>query len=1642
MKLYTLKPSFRRGLAVLSIAAAGFASAAGYDLQFVNGVAEPGGGACALTIGSRCRFNNVVIGAGTGSADPSQRDIVVTITKLVSVNAAGAAMGTTTVGVFDNAAPGLTTPPVPVATPTQFFSPSVQPQQTTANITGWAEFTFDLVTPGGAAPTVGAGTATLPGNIWVSSFDTDSDGGTLREFVEFIGVPATDTALSAGTTLSSGTAVNGGVHYLSGAGSIAGISTDPNYKASAILTNPASFKLVYGAQTGASGSTAGARLTAFDFLRPDAILLRPIVDGYKSVKLTGDADGNGAVTPGDTLTYTVTYVNTGNAAVTGFQITDLLPAGVTAAVGAQTVRVNGTVTAGAKNGSYTGAGANTNLLAAGQTLPVNGTISVDIPVTVGAVATDNTTLSNQTTSGGSYVNAAGATVTQPSTSSDNVDDATVFPPSVATAAGGFGTTPVPAGSVAQTQAATTDSTTVNVRRLPTLTLSKSIAAPGRINALDQFTVQIKNGATVTASASTAGTGTTVSAAATTLASGTVYTLTEVMAAGSVSALASYTTTIICTNSAAGSATVSPSGAGQSFTLTPALGDVISCTLTNTAKPSISGQVYEDFNYGGGAGRAYNAALGMSLRPSVRAELFNSVGGFMAVAFTDASGAYSFPGQSAGNYTVRVVNSFVTSSRAGGCTAAVNVTTPPVGCLQLPVQTFVNGDANRVGGEVPSGVDPVLSTTTLPAGAESIAAITVGSANVSGVDFGFNFDAVVNKNASGQGSLGQFITNASALSNTGLVQSGSRQNSGSVQALPAGVETSIFMASGGTAVPGLRAGLPSQLSAGVLLLDQSAGALPDVTGANSAATSIDGTTQTVNVGNTNSGLLGTGGTVGYISTATLDQVQRPEVELVGVGTVATGLNLLSNDDQVRGVAVRGFGNAANVAGQANIHIGDTYTGTLIEQNFLGFSATAAALCNNATTTASGKGDNVRSDGGDNGTLQNNLISCAGGKGFGVEAASAGWQILDNEIRANAIGNPTLDGIDLENAGSGNATVRGNLIIQNGGVGVDGYQGGGGNNVTQNSIVGNGFGQASTPNETAGVRLYSSNNTVKNNLIASNYGAGVMVTGGVSGNLISQNSIVNNGALPAANGAAASGQIGIDLLLPADSVTNGTQGVATTPLYVTKNDSGDTDTGGNDLLNFPVFQSATIQGGNLVVIGYARPGSTVELFVAAPDPSGFGEGRTYLFTGKEGSTADTDAGTGSYNSTPGTDATNRFQFTLPLPAGVALGTPLTATASCLATDCTGTTVVSNSTSEFSYNILVQAAPVANDDSASTNPLVPVTFSLSGNDTPAATLDLTSILLDASGPGTRTLSNGGRTLTVLGEGVYTVNPLNDGTVIFTPATGFNNGTSTAKYTIKDTNGVSSNVANILVSVPANVDLAIVKTGPAYFKPGDTVTYTLKVTSTGSAPAGIKVTDTLPAGLTGVTADNGGVISGSSITWTLPATTPVTLTVTGIAPTAAGDGSYSGPASLANTATVASTSAAQAESGAVATNNTSTTTAQLVYPRLTKRVRNLTAGGTFSTVGTGKPGEMLEYCIDFQNYGVAVNAFVITDTVPTNTNSNPDGYGAGLGIQVNRAGITTRTSASDGDGASLSTTTLNIGLGTLAAGESGSVCFQASIK
>ena len=520
--------------------------------------------------------------------------------------------------------------------------------------------------------------------------------------------------------------------------------------------------------------------------------------------------------------------------------------------------------------------------------------------------------------------------------------------------------------------------------------------------------------------------------------------------------------------------------------------------------------------------------------------------------------------------------------------------------------------------------------------------------MTGVDFGFNFDTIVNTNDAGQGSLRQFLLNSNALQNTNLAQSG----------LPAGVETSLFMIPsnadplGRAKDPGFDAARGVAVIAPTALLP----ALAD------AATAIDGTTQTAKIGDTNPGTLGAGGTVGTGADgiagngddATLPTVSRPEIELRDGNNLPTGIEIAAGNAVLRGIAIYGFGSGLFNDGFTNVKVGSNgtnYTGTLIEQNVIGAGATSFA---DPGAGARSDGDNVRVNGGDSGTIRNNLIGFATGTGVGLLYGSDGWTVTGNEIRRQGLGTPLADGIGLEN--SSGHTIGSNLIVDARGVGIDMYSSAGSTTITGNTIRGNGI----AGNETPGVRVYGANNVVTSNLIHGNYGAGVMVIETASATRISRNSIYDNGTILTESGGAASNQVGIDLLASGDNASRGSA-----PFF-TLNDSGDGDAGGNGLLNFPVLLSAVLTGSNLTVAGFTRPGSTIEFFATDSDPSGFGEGKTYLFTGVEGSPQDTDTGTGTYGPgavnglVQGTDTTNRFTFSVTLPAGVGAVTSVTATA----------------------------------------------------------------------------------------------------------------------------------------------------------------------------------------------------------------------------------------------------------------------------------------------------------------------------------------------------------------------------------------------
>ncbi|MCP3980130.1 MAG: right-handed parallel beta-helix repeat-containing protein [bacterium] len=443
----------------------------------------------------------------------------------------------------------------------------------------------------------------------------------------------------------------------------------------------------------------------------------------------------------------------------------------------------------------------------------------------------------------------------------------------------------------------------------------------------------------------------------------------------------------------------------------------------------------------------------------------------------------------------------------------------------------------------------------------------------------------------------------------------------------------------------------------------------------AGTVIDGTTQAVNQFDTNPGLLGAGGTVGVGPDGkpgtgdeiTLPQVAAPEVQVQDGATVTIGLRIQANNVTIRGLAMLGFG---TTNGHAAIVISAGVSGTLIEQNVLGstansFTAPAAAGLRGYT--------GVESMGGAGGTIQNNLSGFHRVRGIWLSTGSSGWTVSGNEIRDNGVLDST-DGDGISLAGSASNDVTGNLIAGSTSQGFV-VTGAGSNNNTfvNNTVTGNGVGTAGGVSQSAGITFRGSagagNTTLERNVIQANYGAGLQVNNGATGVRLIRNSIADNGTIPARDTSPPTGQIGIDLNSSTDD-----NDLGTSP-FRSLNDSADGDAGGNDRLNYPVLDMATISGGNLTLTGWSRQDAVIELFIAAPDGSSFGEGQTWVATFTEG-VADADSGVTLYTDpvngiNQGTDTTNRFSFTVSTPAGVGAGSQLTAT---------GTDLVLNQTSEF--------------------------------------------------------------------------------------------------------------------------------------------------------------------------------------------------------------------------------------------------------------------------------------------------------------------------------------------------------------------------
>jgi parallel beta-helix repeat protein len=651
--------------------------------------------------------------------------------------------------------------------------------------------------------------------------------------------------------------------------------------------------------------------------------------------------------------------------------------------------------------------------------------------------------------------------------------------------------------------------------------------------------------------------------------------------------------------------------------------------------AILGNVFEDMNYGGGAGRSQANSNGEGVLQA-RVELYSSsvAGAYLGFTTTDAAGNYSFVNgvnsialSANTNYRVRVVNSSVMSNRPGSVAGL------------LPVQTFLNGNVNRVGGENPNQADAAQNsgsqnlTTVESQSSTTVQTLTTvttpASGPLVGVDFGFNFDTVVNTNSSGQGSLSQFITNSNTLTNANLTQA----YTGAI----AGQEAAIFMLNDGR-LTGAPAGLRNSMTAvtgysaitRVFTITPTA-ALPTITDDN---TTIDGARQTAITGD----------------------------NVAANAETSTGADVVINFNSLAGLLVTGGDTRLENLGLNNARGTSTATTGAVATDGAGVTFSGAATAGSVV----------------------NLVTTAGNATAGVRLQNGATGVtVSNNVLNGSVATGTVNGEGLVLAGASRNTISSNTISNNSGFGIllESGQANNENTISSNIIRNNGGGANA---EDAGLVIGGGNNNlIRQNTFTGNASNAIIAASGTSGNRFTQNNMSNN-----------TGN-GIDLM------ASGTTGLAGDGL--TRNDNTDADTGANGLLNFPVISQAVTNGGNLVITGYAPAGSLVELFVADVQADGFGEGKTYLASWTEGSAQDSDTRTGGYSGlvsgvNQGSEtATSLFTFSVSIAslsaaqqaALTASGARLTATATILTTV---NSVVVGNTSEFSGNTaLLQNRPL---------------------------------------------------------------------------------------------------------------------------------------------------------------------------------------------------------------------------------------------------------------------------------------------------------------------------------------------------------------
>jgi hypothetical protein len=421
----------------------------------------------------------------------------------------------------------------------------------------------------------------------------------------------------------------------------------------------------------------------------------------------------------------------------------------------------------------------------------------------------------------------------------------------------------------------------------------------------------------------------------------------------------------------------------------------------------------------------------------------------------------------------------------------------------------------------------------------------------------------------------------------------------------------------------------------------------------------------------------------------------------------GIFLDSSDNTIGGTAP-GARNVISGNALPGVFIGRDAQRTLVVGNYIGTDPSGFLDFGN-TQNGINLDQSSNNQIGDGTFAGRNLISGNEFPGVYVFGPATGNQIRGNFICTTVLGNSALgdgNGIVLDNVT--NTTVGGptfaarNLIAGTPNTGIAAINGANQNRIIGNFVGTDSSGTAAVPTLKGILLNGTPNNTIggtgsgEGNVISGNTQYGVEIRGATStgnkvqgnwigsdptgthpvGNLLdgvvlnSSNAEVSSGNVIAFNGrAGVFDSTGTKYLIEGNSIfQNVAFGIDNLPRGLTINDSLDTDAGANDLQNYPVLDSASVEGSTLKIYGRldSRPNRTYRIAFYDNDLCGaahFGEGR-YVRA----------------STTVTTDASGDTYFIVSTPAGVTTPNYITATA---------TDVLDGSTSEFSQCLCMKDA-----------------------------------------------------------------------------------------------------------------------------------------------------------------------------------------------------------------------------------------------------------------------------------------------------------------------------------------------------------------